>query len=220
MSKYAYRRRKRTKYYHQCYRTVSLKSLPRAIDPDDARKLIRVIKERRDKAMILMLLRTGMRIGELLSTKMRNINLKEQKIMIFESEKNQMGRVAYFSHDAKLALRAWLRNREMNSEYLFNGRKGCPLSYAAARAIFNKCLGKGRLAKRGYTLHCLRHTFASEALSAGMPLESLQVLLGHTNIEVTRRYARLTDKTLEKEYFRAMSIVERGEIDGSYRFDR
>jgi integrase/recombinase XerD len=220
MSKYAQRRKKRTKYYRKCYSTSNLKSLPHAIDPDDARQLIRAIKQKRDKALILMLLRTGMRIGELLGTKMTNINLKEQKIMIFVSGKNQIGRVAYFSDDAKVALKAWLRNREPKSEYLFFGQKGRPLSYTAARAIFNKCLRKARLAYRGYTLHCLRHTFASEALNAGMPLESLQILLGHSNIEVTRRYAKLTDKTLEKEYFRAMSIVERGEIYGSYRFDQ
>jgi site-specific recombinase XerD len=68
-------------------------------------------------------------------------------------------------------------------------------------------------------LHCLRHTFASEMLNAGMRLECLQPLLGHSNIEVTRRYARLTDRTREEEYFRAMEVIERGEIDGDYRLD-
>jgi len=40
--------------------------------------------------------------------------------------------------------------------------------------------------------------------------------MGHTSLDVTRRYARLTDKTREEEYFRAMTIIERGEIDGHY----
>jgi integrase len=62
----------------------------------------------------------------------------------------------------------------------------------------------------------MRHTCASELLNAGMRLECLQKLLGHTNAEITRRYARLTDKTREEEYFKAMERIERGEIDGDY----
>ena len=49
-----------------------------------------------------------------------------------------------------------------------------------------------------------------------MRLECLQQLLGHQDIEVTRRYARLTDRTREEEYFRAMAIIEKGGIHGEY----
>jgi hypothetical protein len=52
-----------------------------------------------------------------------------------------------------------------------------------------------------------------------MRLECLQPLLGHTSLEVTRRYARLTDRTREEEYFRAMAIIEKGAAGGHYRFD-
>ena len=93
------------------------------------------------------------------------------------------------------------------------------MSYETARSSFMKCMRKAGLIRKGYTLHCLRHTFASELLSAGLPLESLQILMGHCHIEVTRRYARLTDKVLERDYFQAMQIIERGDIDGSYRND-
>jgi site-specific recombinase XerD len=49
-----------------------------------------------------------------------------------------------------------------------------------------------------------------------MRLEVLQHLMGHQDIEVTRHYARLTDKTREEEYFRAMAIIEKGGVDGEY----
>jgi integrase len=49
-----------------------------------------------------------------------------------------------------------------------------------------------------------------------MRLEVLQQLMGHQDIEMTRRYARLTDRTREEEYFKAMEIIEKGEIDGDY----
>ena len=56
----------------------------------------------------------------------------------------------------------------------------------------------------------------SELLNAGLRLEVLQQLMGHQDIEMTRRYARLTDRTREEEYFKAMAIIEKGEIDGDY----
>ena len=81
--------------------------LPRAMDPDDVQKLLSVVDDTRDRAMILVLLRTGMRIGELLSTRMIDIHLKERKIEIYEGEKNRLGRVVYLSEDAIYALEAW-----------------------------------------------------------------------------------------------------------------
>jgi site-specific recombinase XerD len=193
--------------------------LPRAIDPDDVNGLLAVLDEVRDRAMILVLLRTGMRIGELLNTHVRDLNLSERKIAIYEAEKNGVGRVAYISEDALCALRAWLRKRDPNNVLLFYGQGRSSLTYNGARLMFMKYLKKAGLGHKGYTLHCLRHTFASEMLNAGMRLECLQPLLGHSNIEVTRRYAKLTDKTREEEYFRAMEIIEKGEIDGDYRLD-
>ncbi len=193
--------------------------LPRAIDPDDVERLLSVIAHSRDRALILVLLRTGMRIGELLETKVSDVNLKERTITIWQGVKNRRARVVYFSDDARDALRQWLEHRDATKGYLFHPEWGERMSYGGARYIFVKYLRAAGLSHRGYTLHCLRHTFASEMLNAGMRLESLQQILGHDCIEMTRRYARLTDKTRREEYFRAMKKIERGEIDGSYRLD-
>ena len=203
-------------------KAVSVKvpdALPRAIAPEDVRQLLSVIDHTRNRAMVLMLLRTGMRIGELLALRVEDIDLWEQKVFIHEARKTRTGRVVYFSSDAKDALVAWLKEKDPREDVLVYGRKYESITYAAARAIFVKYLKKAGLRHKGYTLHCLRHTFASELLNAGMRLETLQPLLGHTSLEVTRRYARLTDKTREEEYFRAMALIEKGEIHGNYRFD-
>ena len=194
-------------------------SLPRAIEPDDEEKLLSVIDDVRNRAMILLLLRTGMRIGELLNTLVKDINLKEQKINIWEAQKNRVGRVVYFSDDAHGALKAWLKIRDPKKELVFYAQGHNTMSYSAARSMFCKYIEKAGLSHKGYTLHCLRHSSASSLLNAGMPLECLKELLGHSSVEVTRRYARLTNKTREKEYFKAMSKIERGEIDGHYRVD-
>lgn len=194
-------------------------ALPRAMDPGDVGRLLSVISHVRNRAMILVLLRTGMRIGELLSTKVRDVNLKERRIEIYEAHKNRVGRVVYLSDDAYSALYAWFKHREPNKQFVFYAYSRNTMTYQGARAMFCKYIKQASLVDKGYTLHCLRHTFASELLNAGMRLECLQQLLGHSSIEMTRRYARLTDKTREEEYFKAMSIIERGEIDGHYRLD-
>jgi len=190
--------------------------LPKAIDPEDMKQFLSFVDKVRDKALFLLLLRTGMRIGELLGAKVCDLNLKEQKIMIYQAEKTGSGRIVYYSDDAQVALKKWLEERDPAAEFLFYGRFKRRLTYGGAREIFLKYVKKAGLFYKGYTLHRLRHTFASELLNAGMRLEYLQNLLGHTSVEVTRRYARLTDKTREEEYFKAMERIERGEIDGHY----
>jgi len=195
-------------------------TLPRAMDPDDVDRLLSVEANVRDRAMTLILLRTGMRIGELLSIRVTDVNMEEQKILIYEGMKNLRGRVVYFSDDAKDALKAWFKKRNRRIELLFYGYRGKALSYVAARIMFIKYLDKAGLSHKGYTLHCLRHTYATELLNARMPLECLEKLMGHSRLEVTLRYARLTDKTKEEEYFKAMAVIERREKDGHSRCDR
>ena len=191
-------------------------SLPRAIESEHLESVLSSISDVRDRAVIMLLLRTGMRIGELLALHATDINLQEQKICIYIGEKNAQGRVAYFCDDAKDALMAWLRIRDPEQRYLFYGYGGQPLSYARARLLFLRYVEKSGLAAKGYTLHQLRHTFATELLNAGMRLEVLQQLLGHSTIEMTRHYARLTDKTREEEYFRAMDRIEKEGSHGPY----
>ena len=190
--------------------------LPRAMNPEDVKKLISIIDHTRDRALILLLLRTGMRIGEVLGLTMNDIDLKDRKVHIFQGEKNDMGRVVYLSNDAVFCLKRWFRYRDPEKVLVFYGKGDAPICYSTARTRFFKYLIEAEIDTKGYTLHSLRHTYASELLNAGMRLEVLQQLMGHQDIEMTRRYARLTDRTREEEYFKAMAIIEKGEIDGGY----
>jgi site-specific recombinase XerD len=185
-------------------------SLPRSIATEDLEKLLMVLDDIRDRVMILLLLRTGMRIGELLELRVTDINLPEHKIMIYIGEKNYQGRVVYFSDDAREALLAWLAIRKQEKRYLFYGPSGNPLSYVSAWSRITNCFKRAGLSHKPYSPHCLRHTFATEVLNAGMRLEVVQQLMGHMNIEITRRYAKLSDPTREEEYFRAMAKIEKG----------
>ena len=190
--------------------------LPRAMHPADVKKLLSVIDNIRDRALILLLLRTGMRIGEALGLRLNDLDMRDRKVRLFQGEKNSMGRVVYLSDDVLSALKRWLRQRDQNKEFIFYGNSNKPICYSTGRSRFMRYIQKAALEQKGYTVHCLRHTFASELLNAGMRLECLQQLMGHQDIEVTRRYARLTDRTREEEYFRAMAIIEKGGINGQY----
>ncbi len=183
-------------------------ALPRAMDSLDVKRLLAVIEDVRDRAIILVLLRTGMRIGELLRTRVSDVRLAERKILLWVGEKNRTGRVVYLSEDACEAIRAWEQKRDAQKPLLFYAQGRTSMSYTAARTILCKYLNKANLSHKGYSLHCLRHTCATQLLNAGMRLECLQQLLGHSTVEQTRRYARLTDKTREEEYFRAMARIE------------
>lgn len=194
--------------------------LPRAIPPEDIRRLLGVIEDVRDRAMVMVLLRTGMRIGELLHTRVEDVLMEERKILIFEPQKNRLGRVVYLSDDAVEALQGWLERRDPQKVSLFYARGKEGMSYGTARKMFYTYLVRAGLADKGYSLHCLRHSFATGLLNAGMRLECLQVLLGHSDLEMTRRYAKLTDKTREEQYFRAMEKILKEENDVCDELDR
>lgn len=204
---------------HKKIRIKPEEQLPRAIPAQDISALLSVLTTVRDRALILLLLRTGMRIGELLKVKLEDINLPERKILLYQGAKNYKGRVVYFSLDAEEALKEWLAKRNTQKKFLFYSRSRQTISYVAAWSVMKKALERAGLSNKGYSLHCLRHTFATDMLNAGMRLEVLQQLLGHQSAEITRRYAKLSDITREAEYFKAVTAIEKGGLYEPHRIN-
>ena len=93
--------------------------------------------------MILVLLRTGMRIGELLATKMSEVNLREKQIIIMEAQKTRVGRVAYLSEDAGKALTVWMKKRDPAKERLFYGQGRPALGLHRCPGEVRQVSGKG-----------------------------------------------------------------------------
>jgi len=71
-----------------------------AMNPPMCKRLLSVIDDVRDRALILLLLRTGMRIGEALGLRLNDLDIRDRKVHLFQGEKNSMGRVVYLSDDA------------------------------------------------------------------------------------------------------------------------
>jgi len=185
-------------------------ALPKAIPDEDIKSIFNAVTSVRDRALLMLLYRTGMRIGELLQVKVDDIILPNQTILLYVGSKNYEGREVYYSSDAEQALKDWLRTRDATKRYLFYGRSDKPLSYVSAWTVMRKALERAGLSDKGYSLHSLRHTFATEMINHGMRVEVLQKILGHQDIEMTMRYARLSNQRIEEDYYRAMRIITGG----------
>lgn len=178
--------------------------LPRAMTAHEVVRLLAVINDGMDRAMFLMLLRTGIRVGELLRLTVADVDLAQSALYIHQGNKNGRGRVVYLAADARQALAAWLKERQpFKVKPLFFTRRSQGLSRVTVGARFRRYL-KAADIQGSYTVHSLRHTFATDLLNAGVPITTLQELMGHVNISVTQRYARVSDATQRRQYFAAM----------------
>jgi len=131
-------------------------TLPRAMNPLDVKKLLSVIEETQERALALILLRTGIRIGEALGLTLNDLDIRERKIHLYEGEKNSMGRVVYLSDDALFVLKQWLRQRDAGKECIFYTRGHPRMSYSTARSRFNsylKSAGLGEISRMITSAH-------------------------------------------------------------------
>jgi integrase/recombinase XerD len=184
--------------------------LPRALSQHEYQRFISVIERPRDRAIFLLLLRSGIRIGELVALRLENLRLAHQELIISLGKKNRRGRVVYFSRDARQALDHYLQHRpKVPSSFLFPSPSHLALSTRTIQRLF-KGYAQAAGLNSDYTTHCLRHTFASELLNAGADLVTVQHLLGHDSISLTQRYARLSDQRKRQVYDQAMVQIEDG----------
>lgn len=110
-------------------------------------------------------------------------------------------------------MRSWLKCRwSQQTPQLFHNGDGRPLNHRWVQRRFRASADHAGL-ERHLTVHSLRHTFACQLLNAGVDLITRQELLGHDNILITQRYARLSDRTRRAEYFQAITHIEQGVYD-------
>lgn len=146
----------------------------------------------RDVAIIDILISTGIRIGELSSIKVEDINLEENTIIIHG--KGRKERLLYFSsNDTIKHINEWLEIRNtinVIADNLFVNRYGNCLSIHSIEAIYEKYRKLANLPKS--TPHYLRHTFATNLLNNGADIRSVQELLGHSSLSTTEIYTEVS----------------------------
>jgi integrase/recombinase XerD len=144
----------------------------------------------RDEAVIMLLLHTGLRVGEPSNLRLSDIEISERKgLVTVRDGKAGKHRVIPLNVDARRALTAYLQVRpEATHDYLFVGKqcdrlKPCGIQYVASKYAYLARLDD-------VTPHTLRHTFGKNLVDAGVSLDKVATLLGHENLNTTRLYTK------------------------------
>jgi site-specific recombinase XerD len=151
--------------------------LPRPVRDQDLAGFFAAIDNSRDLAMFLLMLRCGLRIGEVAALLLADLYLDEASPRLVARGKGSRERSVYISPQAERALRAYLAERPpAPSDHVFLSYLGDGLS---TTAIHKRLMHYRERAGVSLTAHRLRHTFANDLLSADTPVASIQKLLGH-----------------------------------------
>jgi integrase/recombinase XerC len=160
----------------------------------------------RDKALILIMYSAGLRISELVSLSLSDLEADLQSGRVIG--KGDKERFVFFSEEAAAALKDYLPARaariraEFPTEALFINRRGGPISIPGVRWIIGRYGGRLGLGKHIHP-HALRHSFATHLVNSGCDVRLVQELLGHASISTTQRYTHVDMEHLKQAYMRA-----------------
>ena len=184
--------------------------LPRDASDADLGRLFAVIASPRDRAMFSIMLHCGLRVCEVHRLSMTDLCLSPIDGLppsLRVHGKGNAWRTVYLLPEALAVVRAWLAVRPAGDDpALFTGRSGRRLSVDGIQArLSHTC----RQAGIWITCHQLRHSFGRRMVEAGMPVTSIQRLLGHRRLRTTQTYLYLADRQMQAEYDAAMDHVRR-----------
>ena len=184
------------------------KSLPKPISISEVRRLLdqpaklSTLEARRDKAMLQLLYASGMRVSELISLNLGDVDITGGYVRCFG--KGHKERLIPIHQQATAAVEEYLQEarpqlaHSTDESALFLNRRGERLT---RQGFWQKIKEYARAANlTEITPHTLRHSFATHMLSGGADLRSVQELLGHANISTTQIYTHLTSNHIRRSY--------------------
>jgi len=156
------------------------------------------------RAWFLTLAHTGMRLNELLDLRTSDVDFANGRILIC-NPKGGHDRIAYMTPSLAQHLRRYLSQRPTTVDdhvWFYNGK------LLADEAIRDQLGRWGKACNIKVTPHQLRHTFATQLINQGLPIESVRKLLGHQTLNMTQHYARLYDATVKQHFESATEAFE------------
>ena len=186
------------------------KKIPEIMSPDEVVRLLEQPsgnshKEIRDKAMLELLYATGIRVTELITLKVSDVNMPMSFILCRDRNKE---RIIPFGTEARNALAKYLDGtrdemlENKSSDVLFANCSGQPMSRQGFWKLIKYYAKKADI-KADITPHTLRHSFAAHLVENGADLRSVQEMLGHSDISTTQIYANLNHNHIREVYAKA-----------------
>ncbi len=170
--------------------------LPPVMSAEEIRSLIDTIKNIKHRAIVMLLYSSGMRVSEISKLKITDIDSKNMRIKVVQG-KGAKDRFTILSMQVLLELRAYYIIYKP-TEYLFNGyRKGKPMGVRMIQHLVKMALVRLGLDSKHYTVHTIRHSFATHLVDNGTDLHTVKELLGHSSLQTTMRYMHLTTKRIQ-----------------------
>lgn len=181
--------------------------LPRNLRDGDVEKLFTTIGDHiRDHTIFTLMLHAGLRVGEIVNLRLGDVYLSEPHTPHLRLKgKGDRERIVYLSATAARLLGEYLASRPPDYvDRLFLNRKGKPITITGIQLQLAKYC---RQAGIWITCHQLRHTFASQMIAAGVPVTSIQKLLGHASLKTTQLYIEVSDQQVEQDYHAGIQKV-------------
>lgn len=186
------------------------KKMPEILTPKEVDLLLsqpsmKTNKGIRDRAMLELLYATGIRVSELISLKLSDVNLGASYIHCQDLNRE---RIIPFGSVAKNILKVYVREARPAmvdneaEEVLFTNCNGTPMSRQGFWKLLKK-YAKNAGIQTDITPHTLRHSFAAHLVANGADLRSVQEMLGHSDISTTQIYARMNNRRIKEVYSKA-----------------
>ncbi len=171
------------------------KKLPTVLTRNEIERMIKAVKNPKHRLLIEFMYSSGLRVSECVSIKIQDLNLQE-KMGLIKSGKGKKDRNIILSRKLVSDLTDYLANRSDDNPYVFPVRD-THISVRQAQKIVHDAAEKAGIQKRVFC-HALRSSFATHLLENGTDIRIIQELLGHSNIQTTERYTKVSRTQLKK----------------------
>lgn len=176
--------------YYNIQRPKGAKELPNVLSMHEVGQLINTPENIKHKAMLYLIYSAGLRTGELLRLRIRDIQT-EQGYIFIKGGKGKKDRRTVLSENLLPLLRTYYK-KHRPAYWLFEGQDGGQYTSRSLQAVFRRAAEKANI-NPWSTLHTLRHSFATHCLQSGINLRQVQVMLGHSSPKTTEIYTHVLE---------------------------